>query len=105
MAENTRDPKTTEEKQTFIAKAVKADSSLSMYQIGEMVKQEFGTMIAFGKLREAFLSAGGELGKRGRRKGSKNQGAGKAKAKAAKAPKAVKAAAKPSTEGFSKRDP
>ena len=58
-----------------------------MYQIGEAVKDKFGSMIAFAKLREAFLDAGGKLGKRGRKPGSKNR---------PKAAKATKAKAKKS---------
>ncbi|MCA8940253.1 MAG: hypothetical protein KDB07_10605 [Planctomycetes bacterium] len=73
MASHSRDPAITAEKQDWVKSQVKSNPSLSMYQIGEMVKDKFGSMIAFEKLREAFMNAGGKLGSRGRPKGSMNR--------------------------------
>lgn len=67
-------------KQAFVAELLKADSGLTMNQIGKQVRAKFGTQLAYDKLREAFVGAGGKVDER---RGPKARGKGK-KAKAAK---------------------
>jgi hypothetical protein len=84
-----RSQENTQQKQQFVKDAVGADQNLTMNRVGKMVQQKFGTTLAFPKLREAFVAAGGKVDtRRGNRKG-KAKGPAKAKG-AAKAKSAAK---------------
>ncbi|MCA8916918.1 MAG: hypothetical protein KDB90_16115 [Planctomycetes bacterium] len=67
----TRSPAATKRKQEFVAELVKGSPDITMNEAGKKVRSRFGTQLAFDKLKEAFKSAGGKVGKPGRRKGSR----------------------------------
>ena len=75
-----RSQQNTADKQSFVAELLKADGNLTMNQIGKQVRAKFGTQLAYDKLREAFVGAGGKVDER---RGPKARGKGK-KAKAAR---------------------
>lgn len=75
-----RSQQNTADKQAMVAELLKADGNLTMNQIGKQVKAKFGTQLAYDKLREAFVGAGGKVDER---RGPKARGKGK-KAKAAR---------------------
>jgi hypothetical protein len=96
-----RSQENTKQKQDFVAQMVQKDKAASMYKIGLAVKDKFGTVLSYDKLREAFTGAGGKVEDRkggpkgGSKKGSKPGPKPKAaKAKPGPKPKAAKAAAK-----------
>lgn len=60
-----RDPETLEKKLNFVKELVKEKPDVNMNQVSKEVKMKFGTMLAFDKLREAFLEAGGKITRRG----------------------------------------
>jgi|GEM_PF-3344446 len=60
-----RDPETLEKKLAFVRECVKNDPEVNMNQVSKDVKKKFGTMLAFDKLRTAFLEAGGKITRRG----------------------------------------
>lgn len=75
-----RSKENTKAKQDFIAELVKADAAITMNEASKKVRAKFGTQIAYDKLREAFLNAGGKIDTR---RGPKGARKGKAKAKGA----------------------
>ncbi len=58
--------KATAAKQKYVQSLIQSDATITMSAAGQQVIKKFGTMLAFDKLREAFLSGGGKLSKRGR---------------------------------------
>jgi hypothetical protein len=82
-----RSQENTQKKQAYLAELVKNDANISMNAAGKLVRTKFGTQLAYDKLREGFLKAGGKVDtSRGPKKGSK-RGTAKASAKAAKGPR------------------
>ncbi|MBX3473085.1 MAG: hypothetical protein KF754_01735 [Planctomycetes bacterium] len=75
-----RSKQNTADKQALVAELLKADGNLTMNQVGKQVRAKFGTQLAYDKLREAFVKAGGKVDER---RGPKARGKGK-KAKAAR---------------------
>ncbi len=63
----TRSPQATQAKQDFVAELVRSNSDITMNEAGKRVRGRFGTQLAFDKLKQAFTSAGGKVGKPGRR--------------------------------------
>lgn len=74
-----RSKENTAAKQAFVAELLKADSALTMNQAGKQVRIKFGTQLAYDKLRDAFVAAGGKVDER-----RGNRGKGKAKGKGKK---------------------
>lgn len=79
-----RSTENTQKKQDFVVTLLKNDAATTLNAAGRAVKQQFGTQLAYDRLREAFVRAGGKIDtRRGPPRGSK-RGAGKAKAAKAK---------------------
>lgn len=57
----------TEKKQARVAEIHKQQPALSMNQVGKIVRKEFGTQLAFPKLKEIWEKLGGKIEMRGRR--------------------------------------
>ena len=68
-------------KQAFVAELLKADPALTMNQVGKQVSAKFGTQLAYDKLRQAFVGAGGKVDER---RGNRSTGKGKGKKAGAK---------------------
>jgi hypothetical protein len=67
-----RSPENTQKKQDYVAKLVKGKADITLNEAGKMVRKEFGTQLAYDKLREAFTGAGGKVDtRRGPGRGSK----------------------------------
>lgn len=66
-----RSVENTQKKQEMVKQLIKENPAITMNEAGKRVRQQFGTQLAFPRLRDAFMAAGGTLGKQGRRKGSK----------------------------------
>jgi hypothetical protein len=77
-----RSTENTKAKQDFVAKRVKQSPSASMNSIGVEVQKEFGSKLAYNKLREAFIGAGGQVDTSRTKKKGKAKAAPKAKAAA-----------------------
>lgn len=75
-----RSQENTKQKQAYIADLLKGDASITMNEAGKRVTAKFGTQLAYDRLREAYLAAGGKIDtRRGPGKGSKRRvGASKA---------------------------
>ncbi|MBV6514616.1 MAG: hypothetical protein HPKKFMNG_00244 [Planctomycetes bacterium] len=54
-------------KQAFVEEQHKENPKLTMNQIGKLVRQKFGTQLAFPKLKEVWERIGGKIENRGRR--------------------------------------
>jgi hypothetical protein len=67
----TRSPEATKAKMEFVAELVRGNPDITMNECGKRVRTRFGTQLAFDRLKAAFQSAGGKIGKPGRRKGSR----------------------------------
>ncbi|MBX3459502.1 MAG: hypothetical protein KF696_05950 [Planctomycetes bacterium] len=73
-----RSVENTKKKQEWIAKLLKDKPQTTLNEAGKLVVKEFGTQLAYDKLREAYVGAGGKVDtRRGPGKGKK---AGKPKA-------------------------
>lgn len=90
-----RSKENTKAKQDFISDLVKNNSSITMNETGKKVRTKFGTQIAYDKLREAFLNAGGKIdtrrGPKGARKGARKAKAAAPKRYGKRSPQATKA--------------
>ncbi|MCC6464844.1 MAG: hypothetical protein IT463_05835 [Planctomycetes bacterium] len=76
-----RSTENTAEKMSYVAEIVKADPKLTLNAAGKQVVGKFGTRLAYGKLREAFVGAGGAVDtRRGQQGKGRGRKAGKAKA-------------------------
>jgi hypothetical protein len=79
-----RSTENTQKKQQFVARMVSEKPEVTLNEISKMVRQEFGTQLAYNKLREAFTGAGGKGDtRRGPGRGSK-RGPGRPKTAGAK---------------------
>jgi hypothetical protein len=63
----TRSPKETRAKMEFVGELVRGNPGITMNECGKRVRQRFGAQLSFDKLKQAFTSAGGKVGKPGRR--------------------------------------
>lgn len=63
-----RSRENTAAKQSMVAELVKGNPDITMNEVGKLITQKFKTQLAFPRLREAFKSAGGKIGKPGRRR-------------------------------------
>lgn len=65
-------PETTKKKQEFVREMVGSKPGVTMNQVGIALKKQYGTQLAFDKLRKAYATAGGKIDtRRGPKKGSK----------------------------------
>lgn len=76
-----RSPENTKKKQDWVAKLVKDKPATTLNEAGKLVAKEFGTQLAYDKLREAYVGAGGKVDTRR----GPGKGAARSKGKAAKA--------------------
>lgn len=58
----------TAKKVAYVQELVNKHAGMSMNEISKEITKKFKTVLAFPKLREAFLAAGGKIGTQGRRK-------------------------------------
>lgn len=78
-----RSSENTQKKQNYVADLLRADPTTTLNAAGKRVKQQFGTQLAYDRLREAFIRSGGKIDtRRGPPRGSKR---GSRKGKVAKA--------------------
>ncbi len=62
-----RSSENTHKKQARVEEIHKKQPELTMNQVGKIVRQEFGTQLAFPKLKEIWQRIGGKIEMRGRR--------------------------------------
>jgi hypothetical protein len=63
----TRSPEATKAKQAFVAELVAGNADITMNECGKRVRERFGQQLAFDRLKQAFVAAGGKVGKPGRK--------------------------------------
>lgn len=69
-----RSQENTQKKQAYVADLLKESPAISMNEAGKKVTSKFGTQLAYNRLREAFVNAGGKVDtRRGPGKGSKRK--------------------------------